>query len=112
MRTIRRGVFETNSSSVHSLTIMTQKEYGKWNDENYIKDEEIYTFEEAKKELLENYTEEEIKELTDDDWKNILIDNDFNTKDSFKYDYETFEEFFTTPSGDKMVAFGYYGEDR
>lgn len=27
---IRRGVFETNSSSVHSLTMCTSSDYDKW----------------------------------------------------------------------------------
>lgn len=27
---IRRGVFETNSSSCHSLTMCSEKEYEKW----------------------------------------------------------------------------------
>ena len=29
-RQIRRGVFETNSSSVHSLTMCSGEEYKKW----------------------------------------------------------------------------------
>lgn len=29
-RQIRRGVFETNSSSVHSLTMCTSSDYDKW----------------------------------------------------------------------------------
>ena len=29
-RQIRRGVFETNSSSVHSLTMCTGSDYDKW----------------------------------------------------------------------------------
>ena len=29
-RQIRRGVFETNSSSTHSITMCSNKEYEKW----------------------------------------------------------------------------------
>ena len=29
-RQVRQGVFETNSSSTHSLTICTENEYDKW----------------------------------------------------------------------------------
>lgn len=32
---IRAGVFETNSSSVHSVTICTQEEYEGWEDDRY-----------------------------------------------------------------------------
>lgn len=31
-RQIIRGVFETNSSSCHSLTMCTQSDYDKWKD--------------------------------------------------------------------------------
>ena len=33
-RQIRRGVFETNSSSTHSLTICLKSDYDKWNNGN------------------------------------------------------------------------------
>ena len=33
-RQIRRGTFETNSSSVHSLTMCTQSDYDRWKMEN------------------------------------------------------------------------------
>ena len=29
-RQIRRGVFETNSSSTHSITLMMKKDYDRW----------------------------------------------------------------------------------
>ena len=33
---IRRGVFETNSSSVHSLTMCTGEEYKKWESGEFL----------------------------------------------------------------------------
>lgn len=33
---IRRGVFETNSSSTHSLTMCSENEYDKWERGKYI----------------------------------------------------------------------------
>lgn len=30
MQTLRRGVFETNSSSTHSITMCLESEYEKW----------------------------------------------------------------------------------
>ncbi|NSK40626.1 hypothetical protein G5A99_17800, partial [Blautia wexlerae] len=37
-RQIRRGVFETNSSSVHSLTMCTQSDYDRWKNGELIYD--------------------------------------------------------------------------
>jgi len=37
--TIRRGVFETNSSSTHSITILSQKDYDKWRNEDLFYDQ-------------------------------------------------------------------------
>lgn len=37
-RQIRRSVFETNSSSVHSLTMCTQSDYDRWKNEELIYD--------------------------------------------------------------------------
>ena len=37
-RQIRRGVFETNSSSVHSLTMCSGDEYDKWAKGEFVYD--------------------------------------------------------------------------
>ena len=43
-REVRRGVFETNSSSVHSLTMCSGEEYKKWeNGEVLYWEEENYS---------------------------------------------------------------------
>lgn len=95
---IRVGVFETNSSSTHSLTICTKEEYEKFKNselflniwkhkllrkdevaEENIEDQEIFTYEKYQK-----YAK---------DWE------------------DTFEEEYITPSGDKIVVFGYYDYD-
>lgn len=31
--------------------------------------------------------------------------------DNYNFDYKTFLDNYTTPSGDKVIAFGYYGHD-
>lgn len=91
MKQIRMGVFETNSSSVHSLTIVTADDCRKWGD----------------------------GELSFDRWERKLVavpvdDDRFLSREQY-YDYvreRCFDEFyekFTTPSGDEMVAFGYSG---
>ena len=38
-RQIRRGVFETNSSSTHSITLMMKKDYDRWQ-----KGEDLYLY--------------------------------------------------------------------
>lgn len=89
-RQIRFGVFETNSSSVHSLTIVSKEEF-------------------------ERFKNDELR-MT---WRGKLIDSsdeEFESEDTEKYDgygedHEYFEQEYTTKSGDVVVAFGYHGSD-
>lgn len=96
-RQIRRGVFETNSSSVHSLTMCTQSDYDKWKDGEF-----IYDYWDGK--LIS--TDE-----LDDDYE----EGRYYTYDRFNdyecFDFETFEDTFSTENGDTVIAFGYYGHD-
>ena len=91
-RQIRRGVFETNSSSMHSLTICSQVEYDAW---------------EKGELLMDSYDDVFVKPA------DVEADSDrYQTvKEYFNNDLESFDKKFTSPSGDKMVAFGYYGYD-
>jgi len=92
MKQVRHGVFETNSSSTHSLVICTTEEYKKF----------------------------ENGELLLDEWGGgKMIDpskvenpSGYQTHEEYFSGYlEPFYQEFTTPSGDKMVAFGQYGYD-
>lgn len=89
MKQIRRGTFETNSSSTHSITICTEEEFEKF----------------------------ENGELVFDKWEEKLIPVDSegaeycSTWDNMGGGLETYVKGFVTPSGDSMVAFGYYGYD-
>ena len=95
MKQVRRGVFETNSSSTHSLTIITKQEF-----DDYQKGKLVF-----------------------DRWNNKLIDikdkevgEDEDQRywvfDAFGGEYfETDNKSFTTPSGDQIVAMCYYGYD-
>lgn len=98
---MRTSVFETNSSSTHSMTICTENDYK--------------AFREGKK-LIGKYSLKfynSVEEgLANEKWAKK---EDFLTYDEFEefvseY-YEDFEEKFTTPSGEKVIAFGYYGYD-
>lgn len=97
MKQVRRGVFETNSSSTHSITICTEDEYEKfkrgelmydrWNEELVLKSSTLVKGENKQYCTYEN--------LGDNGWSYL----------------DVYSHRFTTPSGDKMVAFGTYGRD-
>ena len=74
-RQIRRGVFETNSSSVHSITMCSEDEYDKW-----IKGELIYDKYEGKLIQLED------KDPEDEEAERYLsIDDIMKLKRIMKY---------------------------
>ena len=116
---IRKGLFETNSSSIHSLSIISKKDYEKWkNGELYFDEFSLLTKDEVIEEIKNdkyakvsvdellntseyNFEEEVCKEgyYTFDKWNKCYCSNGF----------ETFKEEYTTESGDEIVVFGYYG---
>lgn len=127
MRQIRRGVFETNSSSVHSITMCMKEDYDKWkNGEVYLNEfywdsESIYSKKQfvTKEEAIDIFMksklnlEENLLELDAEELEKIFRLEEIYSYDN--YDTECFENFydtFTTPNGDTVVSFGYYGEDR
>lgn len=117
---IRQGVFETNSSSVHSITICSKTDYDKW-----IKGEILLN--EEKQFISREEAIEELKKLKEeyDGSLNINYDNKaevdeylFKWLDIWNYEYycdyvlkyyEGFSEEYTTENGDMVVAFGYFG---
>ena len=100
-RQIRRNVFETNSSMCHALVIVTEQEYKDWEDGKLIFD----TW--ADKFVTENELERPLED--DEDWQ--YAKNPSNYLDKYGEYFETYKREFTTPSGDNMIAFGYYGHD-
>lgn len=163
MRTIRTNVFETNSSSIHVLSICKESVYndffdkgiGLWSEDK----EEILSYEEVAKILKEDYKDEDYQRYfkedcsenyTPDPEKIFSVENIANVVDTYKDGvhnvYETidlengieddkvallywlsedfytaeewanqdwveeaFDQTYTTDSGEKIVAFGYYG---
>ena len=94
---IRQGVFETNSSSTHALSICTQEEWDKLQDEEYVVDEwDITKMFDINDEVVKN-----------DEYERYVTYDELYNHSS----YEFFNRHFTTPSGDEMVAWGYYGHD-
>lgn len=127
MRTVRRGTFETNSSSTHSITMCMESDYEKWkNGEMYWHrwNDELVSKEEVEKEMAK-LRDEFIADNPDfdennEEWKEELeqyINEDkmYYTYEEFNdynyIEYETFVDTFETPQGEKVVSFGYYGSD-
>lgn len=87
MLQIRHGVFETNSSSTHSITMCTQAEFDAW------KNGEVFF----------------------DYWKDKFVEDNYDedcmTYDEYMddYDLEIFVDSYTTEHGDEIIAFGKYG---
>ena len=130
-RQIRRGTFETNSSSTHSITMCMESDYDRWHegnlylftgsgwcypDNNKPEKNHFYTREEAIEfEKTDKYVKEDVNWTDEEEVNEILHENEFYDYEYFwnEYceDYETFEETTTTPNGERVVAFGYYGFD-
>jgi len=91
LRTIRRCIFETNSSSTHSLTIVSAEDFEKWQNGDL---------------LLDRWNDEFVQKTEEDN-------DDLETYDQYMdEDYlEIFKDTYTTKSGDKVVVFGKYGYD-
>lgn len=133
MKQLRRDVFETNSSSTHSLTMCSSNDYEAWkNGETYLvrypmtsesayADKEFVTLDQALDIIAKSkyYSDAEVlkeefrADLSRKDLDIELREYDFITYDAYwdiANEYEdTFEQFYTTKSGDEIVAFGYYG---
>lgn len=135
MRQVRRGVFETNSSSTHSLIICTKEEFTKWTHGELMFDTyndvlvEVNTkIKEEDKEHARSYYENS-KKVFWKSWEQLSNEEieswyekymfDMNNVDMYRYqtrsqflydsDLESFTQHYTSPSGDEIVAFGKYG---
>lgn len=125
MRQIRRGVFETNSSSVHSITMCSGEEFEKfrngelwhvrdsWCLPDAFRGKEWITPQEAREALLaeKGYEEGDPNQLDNYEVCRAL-DDAVETYDNIGGDwYEDFVDSYTTPNGETVYAFGYYGHD-
>ena len=103
MRTVRKGVFETNSSSTHSVTIMSAEDYKRWR-------EEMLYYDEYKDVLL---TKEELCDSVGEEYEDYARYNSIMTYKQFFNDHslEVDVTDHTTKSGDKIVIICKYGYD-
>lgn len=122
MKIIRLGVFETNSSSTHTMVIMSEEEYDKWKKGELLK----YRWED--KFITKEENDEVIKRLVEDYAKEHNIPVEDVDVDDLKYEYDddiayTFEEYddrmdlesdieeYTTKNGEKLIIKCWYGYD-
>lgn len=119
---IRRGVFETNSSSTHNMTICSRDEYNAWIDGkvywtysgNFVSKEEAYEYVRKNEDELFEQGKIDIRfdALSDEDKEQVLYDYNYRTVENWANEYfEEFEQFYTTESGDNIVVFGQFGYD-
>lgn len=122
-RQIRRGVFETNSSSTHSLTMCSGDEYDKWKngkvlfwqwqDKFAAKEDIIEELQNARYRYSNELKYPDVNWEDEDEVNDIFSEEKIQTYEEFfdNYDFETFENSYKTPNGEEVVAFGYYGYD-
>lgn len=130
---IRHNIFETNSSSVHSLTMCDLAEWNDWQADLTYFNLSDQTFE--RQDVIDRIIEEKFSsylieekitfkgENSEDkrdmkfnefayEWKR---DNEYYSAedffDSFGDTFETFTEYHHTKSGEQVVAFGFFGRD-
>lgn len=117
MKTIRVGVFETNSSSTHSITICLKSDYTKWKKNKNV----LIDFEKGKvmtrEELIETWKKDKDyanvdwndKEEVDDIFDELFYDEIMTYKRYQERGLEEFYKEFKAPNGEVIVAFGQYG---
>ena len=133
---IRNGVFESNSSSTHSITMCSEEEFEalttgtllihKWDDILKAADDiDVFPEEKIKEyynrnkemfwkdyELLSDEEKEEVRKRYEDKYsekRHYITYREY--MDKYSYNFETFVDSYTTKSGEKVIAFGYYGYD-
>lgn len=125
---IRRGIFESNSSTTHSCVIMMESNYYKWQNGGYVLRDSYSPFrtlpEDKKPRCGILYTTDEVIELyklagyeynPEESSKEEFIDEmgDFITFEQW-YGYDDLEHdenYFTTPNGEKIIVCCKYGVD-
>lgn len=110
---IRQGVFETNSSSTHSLAIYNKKEWEEFQKGNYLMGDGYLGQLKKKEDFYENYEREENgpwgdKNPTPEGFEDWIHDNTYDS-DTFDERYEVLTE--EIPDSDYVAVsiFSYEG---
>ena len=126
MKTIRNNVFETNSSSTHSVSVFYAEDYEKFKNNELLynpESDELITSEEGVEILLNNLSEEskikilndkltysEIVDLYMDELEDIEVPKFYKELiDSYYNDLETDITEFNTKSGENLIIMCRYG---
>lgn len=121
---VRQGVFETNSSSTHSITICPESDFERWKngdvwlsvdgygtnvDAQFLTKEEAISAAERSgyppKKNLYDVSNDDLDWYLAEDYEIYSYDKYFDMYDGYEY----YDKSYTTQHGDKIVAFGYYG---
>jgi len=94
---IRSGVFETNSSSTHSMTVCMKSDF-----ERFKNGEMLFQY------YKDKFVETESIPQDDIDSDRYLTYDQWCSKES---GLESFMETFKTPNGEEIIIFGEYGYD-
>ena len=117
---IRKNVFETNSSSTHSLVMAVKSEFDKWEAGEYYYCNSWYSYDEehAPEAFKGKFKEGKFFPVAEVDayYKGLGKERDtydFQTYDEFcDDDYLEYEDYtYTTPSGEVIVACAKFGYD-
>ena len=119
---IRRGTFETNSSSVHSITMCELDEYTKWVDGELYLDRwgrGFITLKEYQDGLEEYISENQTYSYNDEYFENSELEDMYKSEFGYvtyddwihHFNYENEKNEFTTKNGDTVIALCYYGHD-
>ena len=116
MINIRHGLFETNSSSVHSMTLLSKDEMDAFNKgELYINfwNNELYTKDEANNLIIELCKKYNLElPSNEEEWDETFEDEGMYDNQRFN-DIEYFDTFIDeyNKDGHIIYAIGYYGRD-
>lgn len=119
---VRNGVFETNSSSTHSIAICTKNEYKGWCIGDLYLNDGWWSSSNSQYKNKRFLTKEEAFELVKSSnyYKPMdeYMDVDEYLREYEIYDYENWGGYhetdvnhYTTPGGEEIVAVCYYGND-
>jgi hypothetical protein len=98
MKKIRFGVFETNSSSTHTLTIVSKEEFEKWENGDL-------SFDSYHTCLIPITEQKECNDDDDDDDCRYQSYEEWENDD----DLEIFVNNYKSKNGDEIVVFGKFG---
>lgn len=114
---VRQGVFETNSSSTHAVSVCTLSEWEDYRNGKLWLNMNSLTFlpeYDAKIYNADKITEAKAR-AERGGWNFDITDYDWELYHSYDEEvdmcYEWFTEKFTLPNKQEVVAFGYYGHD-